>query len=91
VRNEQRLEEPRHEVAYPRRSKSLGELSAWAANVRRNKMRQYKYIVEHGISGHTTVRAASAAAAKREVCRMYGIRPSDPWCGLSNMSAWRAD
>lgn len=49
----------------------------------------YPYIVDHGISGHTTVTAVSADAAKREVCRMYGLKPSDPWCGVSNMSARR--
>lgn len=49
----------------------------------------HAYIVDHGISGHTTVSAPSAAVAKREVCRMYGFKPSDPWCGVSNMSARR--
>ncbi len=51
----------------------------------------HTYIVEHGLSGKTTVTAPNATAAKREVCRIYGIRPSDYWCGISNMRAYRAD
>lgn len=48
-------------------------------------MKQYEVL--HGTSGKTVIYAENANKAKREVCKLYGIKPNDYWCGVSNMSA----
>ena len=45
------------------------------------------YLVQNA-SGHALhVWAVSGNQAKRMFCQEYGICPSDPWSGLSNLSA----
>ena len=49
----------------------------------------YTYVVNHWSRGSITVEAANATQAKRVACRLYGIKPSDSWCGLSCFTAHR--
>ena len=45
------------------------------------------YLVKSSGGTELNIWAASGNQAKRLFCREYGIRPSDPWSGLSNLSA----
>lgn len=49
----------------------------------------YTYIVTHWSRGTLTVQAKNATHAKREACKIYGLNPSDYWCGVSCFSAKR--
>ena len=35
--------------------------------------------------------AKDSAAAKREYCRRLGHKPSDPWCGVTVLTARRVE
>lgn len=45
------------------------------------------YHVKNGSGRQAYVPAVSSAHAKRQFCRLYGFRPSDPWLGVSSLSA----
>ena len=49
----------------------------------------YTYIVSHWSRGSITVEATNATQAKWAACRLYGIKASDSWCGLSCFTARR--
>ena len=49
----------------------------------------YTYIVSHWSRGTLTVQAKNATEAKRIACKIYGLKPSDFWCGLSCFTARR--
>lgn len=49
----------------------------------------YTYIVSHWSRGSITVQAKDATQAKRIACRMFGVKLSDSWCGLSCFKARR--
>ena len=45
------------------------------------------YLVKNTSGTSLYVQAMSNSQAKRMFCQEYGISPSDPWSGLSNLSA----
>lgn len=47
------------------------------------------YLVTTPGERETIVKAENATQAKRKACKDLGIRPSDPWCGISAMKAKR--
>lgn len=49
----------------------------------------YTYEVTHWSRGSLTVQANNATQAKRIACKIYGLNPSDYWCGVSNFAAKR--
>lgn len=55
----------------------------------KGKSRMYTYIVKSHSRGPLTVQANSSTQAKRIACKMYGLNPSDYWCGVSCFSARR--
>lgn len=46
-----------------------------------------QYLVTSPGERTITVEAQNSIQAKRKACRFWGIKPSDPWCGLSAMTA----
>lgn len=52
-------------------------------------VRDYSYLVNHWSRGSITVQAKNATQAKRAACKIFGINPSDFWCGLSCFTAHR--
>ena len=51
-------------------------------------MKEMKYyLVTTPGERETIVKAENATQAKRKACKDLGIRPSDPWCGLSALKA----
>ncbi|MCR4436193.1 MAG: hypothetical protein QHH06_10470 [Clostridiales bacterium] len=48
-----------------------------------------KYIVTSPGGRMVEIEAANSSKAKREACKFFGIRTSDPWCGMSAMTARR--
>lgn len=49
----------------------------------------HPYTVSHWSHGTITVQAKNATQAKREACKIFGIKASDFWCGLSCFTAHR--
>ena len=45
------------------------------------------YLVTTPGERETIVKAENATQAKRKACKDLGIKPSDPWCGLSALKA----
>lgn len=45
------------------------------------------YLVKSAGERETIVKAKNATQAKRKACKEWDISPSDPWCGLSAMTA----
>lgn len=46
-----------------------------------------KYIVTTPGERTAEVEAKNSTQAKRKACKFFGIRPGDPWCGMSAMTA----
>ena len=46
-----------------------------------------QYLVTSPGERTITVEAQNSTQAKKQACRYWGIKPSDPWCGLSAMTA----
>ncbi len=46
-----------------------------------------KYIVTSPGGREVEIEARNSTQAKRKACRFWGIKPSDPWCGVSTMRA----
>lgn len=51
--------------------------------------RTYTYAVSHWSHGTVIVAAKDSTQAKRKVCRFWGIKPNDYWCGMSCFTARR--
>lgn len=49
-----------------------------------------KYVVITPGEREVTVEASNSTAAKRMACKFFGIKPADPWCGVSAMTARKA-
>lgn len=46
-----------------------------------------RYIVITPGERTVEVEAQNNTAAKRLACKILGIKPNDPWCGISSMTA----
>lgn len=46
-----------------------------------------KYLVTSPGEREITVNAKDSAQAKRLACKFWGIKPRDPWCGITAMKA----
>ena len=46
-----------------------------------------KYLVISPGERTITVEAQNSTQAKRQACKYWNIKPSDPWCGLSALKA----
>ena len=46
-----------------------------------------KYLVTSPGEREITVNAKDSAQAKRLACKYWGIKPGDPWCGITAMKA----
>jgi hypothetical protein len=46
-----------------------------------------KYLVISPGEREIVIEAKNSIQAKRKACRFWGIKPSDPWCGLSALKA----
>ena len=46
-----------------------------------------KYIVTSPGEREIVIEAKNSIQAKRLACKYWGIKPSDPWCGISGMKA----
>lgn len=46
-----------------------------------------QYLVTSPGERTITVEAQNSTQAKRQACRFWGIKPSDPWCGMPALKA----
>lgn len=46
-----------------------------------------KYIVTSPSEREIVIESKSVNQAKRQACKFWGIKPGDPWCGITAMKA----